>query len=85
MRSRCTLHKEKLDAFRAFCEWRGWTAEAPKGLYEVLRMRHPDRKDLLIVHERDGATEHYTTWGESARMVSAMLRERRSAMSKEGK
>jgi len=65
------------DLHQAFCEGRGWTVEPAKGGYEALRMRHPDRKDPLIVHDRDGANEHYTTWGESARMVSAMLRARK--------
>lgn len=76
-RSRSTLHKTKLPELKAFCEKRGWLAEPLKGGYEVLRMRHAGRKDPLIVYDRNNAPEHYTTWGESARMVTAMLRERR--------
>lgn len=71
MRSRCTLHKTKLGEFQEFCESRGWTAEPPKGGYEVLRMRHSGRVDRLIVHDRDDATEHYTTWGESTNLFRA--------------
>lgn len=76
MRSRCTLHKSKLAAFQAFCEENGWQAEPTKGGYEVLRMRHADRPDPLIVHDRTEAKEHYTTWGESARMVKRWMRVR---------
>ncbi|WP_067753019.1 hypothetical protein [Orrella dioscoreae] len=76
MRSRCTLHKTRLAAFQTFCEGRGWTAEPTKGDYEVLRMRHPDRRFPLIVHDRHDAPEHYTTWGESARMLGPFLRAR---------
>jgi len=77
MRSRCTLHKTRLADFQRFCEGRGWLAEAPKGAYETLRMRHADRRDPLIVHNRDGATEHYTTWGESSRELTKFMRSRR--------
>jgi len=41
-------------------------------------MRHADRRDPLIVHDRDGAAEHYTTWGESAREAKAFIRARRA-------
>lgn len=80
-RSRCTLHKTKLAEFKAFCEKRGWQAEPIKGGYEVLRMRHSERKDPLIVYDRNSAPEHYTTWGESARMVTALLRQRKKEKS----
>lgn len=74
MRSRCTLHKTKLAEFQKFCEVRGWHSETPKGPYEALRMRHAGRRDPLIVHDRDGATEHYTTWGESSLELSKFMR-----------
>ena len=77
MRSRCTLHKTKLAEFQAFCETRGWQAETPKGPYEALRMRHADRRDPLIVHDRIEAKEHYTTWGESSRELTKFMRQRR--------
>lgn len=77
MRSRCTLHKTKLAEFQRFCEGRGWLAETPKGAYEVLRMRHVEHRDPLIVHDRDDATEHYTTWGNSARELAKFMRRRR--------
>jgi hypothetical protein len=77
-RSRCTLHKTKLMDFAAFCRSRGWSAVPVVGVYEVLRMRHPGRVDPLIVHDRDSATEHYTTWGESQTELRAWLRTRKS-------
>ena len=55
----------------------GGDAYSPKGAYEVLRMRHVERRDPLIVHDRDDATEHYTTWGNSARELAKFMRRRR--------
>ncbi|AZV93549.1 hypothetical protein CBF45_07325 [Bordetella sp. J329] len=75
-RSRCTLHKSKLAAFQTFCEGYGWKAEPTKGGYEVLRMRHAGCENLLIVHGKIDAQEHYTTWGESQRMIRQFLRAR---------
>lgn len=84
MRSRCTLHKSKLAEFEAFCTGRGWLSEAPKGDYEVLRMRHPAMAQPLIVHTRLDAKEHLTTWGESDRMLNAWLVSKRRASKTEG-
>ena len=77
-RSRCTLHKTKLMDFTAFCVSRGWASVPVVGAYEVLRMRHPDRPDPLIVHNRISAAEHYTTWGESQTELDAWLEARKS-------
>jgi hypothetical protein len=77
MRSRCTLHKSKLAEFQNFCEANGWQPEHHKGAYEVLRMRHADRRDPLIVHSRLEAKEHYTTWGESSRMLARFIRSKK--------
>lgn len=79
MRSRCTLHKTKLAEFQTFCESQGWQAQPPKGAYEILRMRHADRRDPLIVHDRLEAKEHYTTWGESSRMLTRFIRTKKVA------
>lgn len=76
MRSRCTLHKTKLTEFQKFCEEYGWRAEPTKGPYEVLRMRHSGCKDPMIVHGRNSG-DHFTTWGESARMVRQYIRSKR--------
>lgn len=81
MRSRCSLHQSKLAEFQAFCEARGWTVELTKGGYEVLRMRHPGRAHPLIVHDRNDAKEHYTTWGESANELRAWMRSRKKEQS----
>lgn len=51
-------------------------AEPTKGPYEVLRMRHSGCEDPMIVHGRDSG-DHFTTWGESARMVRQYIRSKR--------
>lgn len=76
-RSRNTLARHKLDDFIAFCTARGWKREPTKGDYEILRMRHPARKDPLMVHQGlHDDSMHLTTWGESDRMVRIYLNEK---------
>lgn len=77
-RSRCELRKDALAAFQEFCEHFGWVAQDCKGEYEVLRMRHPDISEPLIVHKRlktaCGNVPHYlTTWGQSQRMATEYI------------
>ena len=77
-RSRNRLHVNKLAEFGQFCMTHGWVAELPKALFEVLRMRHPDRQHPLIVHARMNTDNgnplvHCTTWGESERMLNKFL------------
>lgn len=67
MASRNLLHKTKLKEFRDWLSERGWVAEKTKDFWEVLRMRHPKEKELLLVHERADSPEHYTVWGQSER------------------
>jgi hypothetical protein len=83
MRSRCHLHFNQLEAFREFLVSRGWVEEQAKGQYEKLRMRHKREKDPLILHVREGAKEHFTTWGLSEKMASAFLHRRQEPTSAE--
>lgn len=73
MSSRCKLHFNQLEAFKAFLIGRGWVEEPTKGPHEKLRMRHKRERDPLILHARDSATEHFTTWGLSERQAQAFL------------
>jgi hypothetical protein len=76
VRSRSTLHMNKLAEFRAYLESRGWINEPPKtGVCEVLRMRHPNSKTPCIVHKKDSATQHLTTWGTSQNLLRPFLKE----------
>jgi hypothetical protein len=79
MRSRCHLHFNQLDAFKSFLLGRGWVEEPTKGPYEKLRMRHKREREPLILHARDSATQHFTTWGLSERMANVFIRSRREA------
>ena len=79
-RSRSTLHIKKLPLFRQWlAEERGWEEVPTKSIYEKLRMvkQTGSSKETLIVHQRDKAIEHCTTWGISQRMLCDWLRGRR--------
>lgn len=70
MRDRALLHFGHLNAFKKFCEALGWKQEKVKGEFEVLRMRHPDQSEPMIVHARTRAAEHATVWGHSATLAA---------------
>jgi len=81
-RSRSQLHHTHFDDFVAFCESCGFKRVEVKGDCEVLRMSPPPQKKSggpLIVHSRDGAKEHYTTWGVSADLAQQFFRARKRA------
>jgi hypothetical protein len=86
MRSRCTLARTQLERFKIFCEAMGWAEVPTKGVFEVLRMRHAEQKEPLIVHQKMGTfahsghtpTVHLTTWGQSAVVVKQFLRAKRT-------
>jgi len=79
-RSRSQLHHTHFDAFVAFCESCGFERVPTKDVFEVLRMTPPPHKKSggpLIVHSRDCAKEHYTTWGVSADIAQQFFRARK--------
>jgi hypothetical protein len=77
-RSRNTLARSKLPEFVAFCESKGWVHEPDGSPYVVLRMRHPDWREPMIVHQKnDTESMHVTTWGNSADMLRRWMRSRR--------
>ena len=80
MRSRSMLHMNKLDDFREWLKTQGWLWQEPKSVYEALRMVRKGKygNKTLIVHRKDSATEHLTTWGESQVWLSKWLKERRA-------
>lgn len=63
MRNR--LHITKLAEFEAHCRSQGWNKLEPKGFYEALRMSHPGKQGVLLVHQRADAKEHLTLSGHS--------------------
>ena len=70
-RSRNRLHVSKLEAYKQFCVSQGWVEEPGKSFFEILRMRHPEVKDLLIVHTRcTDKLVHFTIWGVSAQLFN---------------
>lgn len=57
MADRCTLHRSKVEAFVAWAQALGWRREQPRGVYEVLRLRHEGWKHPFIAYDR-GSPEH---------------------------
>jgi hypothetical protein len=51
MANRHLLHKSKLEEFKNYLESSGWTIQDTKGVFEVLRARHPLKKRPLIIYE----------------------------------
>jgi hypothetical protein len=80
MRSRCLLHFNQIEAFIEFCKSEGWHIVPTKGEYECLRMVNGDRKHPLIVHSRNSAKAHFTTWGESEWMTKKFLANKKGGM-----
>jgi hypothetical protein len=79
LRSRNTLARSKIAEFEAFCANKGWVRVIAVGEYEVLRMRHPDWREPMIVHQKnDPDSMHVTTWGNSADMLRRWMRTRRA-------
>ena len=78
MAHRGRLSINKLDDFAAWAETKGWVREPTKGLYEVLRLRHPKKPKPALFFKRDRshhATEQDTGYG----LVSSWLVDRRLA------
>ena len=80
MRSRSTLHMNKLQEFTEWLTSKGWVYQEMKSPYEVLRMTRKGKygNKTLIVHQRGSATEHLTTWGPSAVALEQWLKERKA-------
>lgn len=55
MANRTMLHRDKLNSFAAWLEWKGWEIEDSKSEWEALRARKPSQKENehpLIVYDR---------------------------------
>jgi hypothetical protein len=70
------LHLNKLADFTIWLEAHGWEREANNTVAcEALRMK---RNGLtLLVHKKDSATQHLTTWGVSHAQLLMWLKETR--------
>jgi len=81
LRSRSTLHMNKLHDFTEWLKAQGWLWQEPKSIYEALRMTRKGKysNKTLIVHKKDTATVHLTTWGESQVWLLKWLKERKEA------
>lgn len=62
MADRSTLWVEDLDAFVEHLKSKGWTIEATKGQYEVMRPRNPSGKVFPIYAKEKGARGNPKRW-----------------------
>lgn len=73
--NRSRLHKNKIEEFAAWCVSQGWTREATKGEFEVLRLQKGRRR--AIFYAKQNPTQHVTVqYGTESVLVSQWLRER---------
>lgn len=77
--SRNRLSVNRLDDFIAWSETKGWTSEAPKGFYEVARLRKGSSIALVWRREQNDAgtpLTHYTLDKSSEPLFNLWMRER---------
>lgn len=72
-KSRCLLHKNKLELFANWLKDNGYNVVETKGIYEVLRATKD--KETVIIFTRDNAKEHYTVQGKDYALVKQFIRE----------
>lgn len=84
MADRCTLHKDKLEAFKEWLAKDGWTLQEPKGIYEVLRARKPDRKNPLIIYARADAKMHLSIADKDYGVFKAFISSTKNRQVKRG-
>jgi len=82
MADRCTLHRNRIEAFATWAEREGWRRVPTKGAYEMLRLVHADFTHPFIAYDR-GSPEHVsvpltpTGSRRNQLMVLRFIRERR--------
>lgn len=74
MRTRSLLHRNKLEAFAAWCLGEGFSVERNKAVYEVLRVRVPGVAQPVLVYDRSRG-DHLTLFGLGERLVRRFIRE----------
>ncbi len=75
MARRNLLHKSKLEDFKNWLEFDGWTLEDTKGFYEVLRASKCKRKFILF--SRLELKEHYSVRDADEGVVAAYIRNKK--------
>lgn len=77
MRSRPYLHIDHVPLFEKYWQDRGWKTEPNKGVYDVLRMRHPDVPEpIVIIYRKDKAKEHCTVQSRGYNMAVQFIRDK---------
>lgn len=79
------LHQSSLKEFKQFMVSRGWIEEDVKGQYEVVRFRHKNYKEPVMVFFRLDEKEHFTVFGIGVKMVRAFINHRNRQRAQEGR
>lgn len=74
MRSRCTLHRSKLEDFKAWCAQQGWKVTHPTAAYQVLRIDFGAKSPAIVYDRHEG--DHLTVFDESLKLVKRYLKQR---------
>lgn len=83
MADRCTLHRNKFDAFKEWLISDGWSYSPGKGTYQVAQFRKKwkGKNRCLIVYDRQQG-DHYTTLDKDYGVVRAFIRSLRQCKEK---
>lgn len=79
-RKRCQLHFNHLEDFKVFATSCGFVEVPAKYVYEALRMKPTGGGEPLIIHRRDSAKEHFTTWGVGGTIANEFFRTRKQRL-----
>lgn len=78
---RGVLHLNQIDAFAEWAAAFGWQREPTRGVYEVLRLRHPDERAPIVLYARDNPTTHATVPydGQAWPLVKKFIRQKKAS------
>lgn len=76
MKDRITLRHGMLPDFQNFLTRNGWKLEETKGMYEVLRARHPNHTGPLLVYDRASRGCGYSINQKDMKIYKAFFKDR---------
>lgn len=76
MANRNTLALTKIPDFKIWLLKNGWEIVECKGFYEILRAKHPNRVNPLIIYKKNCANVHATVMDRDCKILRRFLRER---------
>lgn len=76
MAERGLLSLHRVEEFASWAEGIGYKREGLKGEYDVLRLRKPSGKGVIVFYARARAREHATVTDDGVKLVLRWLRSR---------